>query len=207
MIDIVSFLKKGGIVIHNTDTCLGMAVDIMNEEAVELLYKVKRMERAKPVSILCSDLEMAEEYGVFSKKALKLAEKYLPGALTLIVPRTVKLPSWINPGLNNCCASRSLLRKASCTPCVGIRIPADEFSLEMVRILGNPVTTTSCNVSGELVCLSDAQVRGVFGEYMDSGDLMVAFEGQSTTKVSTIIKVEGDLVEIVRKGEQVLEEV
>lgn len=191
MIDVVSFLKKGGIVVHNTDTCLGMAVDILNEEAVELLYKVKRMERGKPVSILCGDLEMARRYGVFSKKALELAKKYLPGALTLVVPRTEKLPMWINPGLNN----------------IGIRVPDDEFSLEMVRGLGNPVTTTSCNVSGELVCLSDAQVRGVFGEYMDSGDLMVAFEGQSTTKVSTIIKVEGDLVEIVRKGEQVLEEV
>lgn len=191
MINVVSFLKKGKIIVHNTDTCLGMAVDIMNEEAVELLYKVKRMERSKPVSILCGDLEMAEEYGVFSKKALMLAEKYLPGALTLVVPRTEKLPSWINLGLNN----------------IGIRVPDDEFSLEMVRGLGNPVTTTSCNVSGELVCLTDAQVRGVFGEYMDSGDLMIAFEGQSTTKVSTIIKVEGDLVEIVRKGEQVLEEV
>lgn len=191
MIDVVLFLKKGGIVVHNTDTCLGMAVDILNEEAVSLLYKVKRMERVKPVSILCSDLKMAREYGVFSKKALTLAEKYLPGALTLVVPRTEKLPPWINPGLNN----------------IGIRVPDDSFSLEMVRGLGNPVTTTSCNVSGELVCLSDAQVRGVFGEYMDSGDLMIAFEGQSTTKVSTIIKVEGDQVEIVRKGEQVLEEV
>lgn len=192
MIDIVSFLKKGGVVVHNTDTCLGMAVDILNEEAVNLLYnKVKRMERDKPVSILCSDLGMAREYGVFSEKALELAKKYLPGALTLIVPRTEKLPAWINPGLNN----------------IGIRVPDDSFSLEMVCRVGNPITTTSCNVSGENVCLSDTQVRGVFGEYVDSGDLMVAFEGQSTTKVSTIIKVEGDLVEIVRKGEQVLEEV
>lgn len=186
---IVEALKAGRIIVHGTDTCLGMAVDILNEEAVKLLYKVKRMDQSKPVSILCGDIETASRYGVFSEKSLKLAAAYLPGALTLIVPRTDKLPVWINPGLDS----------------IGIRIPNDEFSLKMVRDLGSPVTTTSCNVSGKQVCLSDSQVRGVFGEYIDSGDLIVAFDGDTHPKVSTIIKMNGDFVELVRQGEVLID--
>ncbi|MDP4008657.1 MAG: L-threonylcarbamoyladenylate synthase [Candidatus Peregrinibacteria bacterium] len=182
---IVEALKAGKIIVHNTDTCLGMAVDILNEEVITLLYKVKRMSKDKPVSISCSDIEMASRYGLFSEKALELAEKCLPGALTLIVPRTKNLPEWINPGLDS----------------IGIRIPNDEFSLKMVCDFGNPVTTTSCNVSGEQVCLSDSQVRGVFGKYVDSGELIVAFDGDTHPKISTIIKVVGDSIEIIRQGE------
>lgn len=184
MTQAILHLKKGGVVIHNTDTCLGMAVDILNKDAVELLYKVKQMPRSKPVSILCADLEMARRYGVFSDKALELADRHLPGALTLIVPRTDALPEWINPGMDS----------------IGIRIPDDEFSLSMVSELGNPVTTTSCNVSGEQVCLSDTQVRGVFGNEIDRGDVFVAFEGQTYPKVSTIVRLDGDTLEIVRQG-------
>lgn len=185
MEEVMKSLRNGKIVIHNTDTCLGMAVDILNEEAVSLLYKVKRMERVKPVSILCSDLKMAREYGVFSKKALTLAEKYLPGALTLVVPRTEKLPPWINPGLNN----------------IGIRVPDDSFSLEMVRGLGNPVTTTSCNISGESVCRTFDDVLRIFAKYVETKDALIAFKGTGTEKVSTIVKVEEDEMTIIRKGE------
>ena len=181
---IVRVLKGGKIVIHNTDTCLGMAVDVMNEEAVQLLYKVKQMEASKPVSVLCSDLGMAMEYGVFSPRAIELVEKYLPGALTLIVPRTEKLPHWINPGMDS----------------IGVRIPDDTFSLEMVKGLGNSVTTTSCNISGEKVCLSEVQVREVFAEYIDTGEVSVAFEGETHSKVSTIIRVDREGFEIIRQG-------
>ena len=188
---IVQALKDGKIVIHNTDTCLGMAVDIMNEKAVELLYKVKQMDRSKPVSILCSDLDMASRYGFFPDKALELAGKYLPGALTLIVYKK-NIPKWINPGMNT----------------IGVRIPDDEFSLSMARELGNPVTTTSCNISGDQVCLSETQVRAVFGESIANGEVVVAFDGETHPKVSTIVKVlindtqstkDADL-EIVRQG-------
>lgn len=184
MKEVVQILKNGKIIVHNTDTCVGMAVDIMNKDAVELLYRVKQMPMEKPVSILCADLEMAKKYGVFSEKALELVKKHLPGALTLIVPRTDTLPEWINPDMGS----------------IGIRIPDDEFSLAMAWELGNPVTTTSCNVSGELVCLSDVQVKGVFAEKIDKGDVFVAFEGDTQPHVSTIVRIDGEDLEIVRQG-------
>ena len=185
MMEIIEALKSGKEIVHGTDTCVGLAVDVFNEAAVAKVYEMKQMSFDKPVSILCSDLEMAEQYGVFSEKALELAKKYLPGALTLIVPRTDKLPEWINSGLDS----------------VGIRIPADESSLQMVRELGNPITTTSCNVSGEKVCESVDEVIGMFGNYMESGDVVLAFEERSSQKVSTVVKVDGDKVRVLRQGE------
>jgi len=182
---IIEALKAGKTVIHNTDTCLGMAVDIANQDAVELLYKIKQMPFSKPVSILCSDINMAYEYGVFPERALHLAEKYLPGALTLIVPRTDALPEWINPGMES----------------VGVRIPDDELSLSMARELGNPVTTTSCNISGQPVCTSKEEVEVMFAEHIENGDVVIAFEGSTGAKVSTILKItQNSNIEIIRQG-------
>ncbi len=185
MEQIIDFLRNGGIVVHNTDTCVGFAADILNELAVDKVYSLKQMSKDKPVSILCSDLEMAQQYGVFPEKALELAKMYLPGALTIIVPRTGKVPYFLNPG----------------APGIGIRIPNDEFSLAMVREFGSPVTTTSCNISGQKVCTSVVEVCDMFEDALNKGEIVIAFDGHATQKVSTVVRVDGDEVEILRQGE------
>ena len=118
---------------HPTETCYGLAVDIFNRGALDKLYRVKGRDGRKPVSILVADLEMARQYGEFSEKALELAEKYWPGALTIIVPRTKNLPEFFNAGQEF----------------VGIRCADHEFSRKLVRAFGSPITTTSANLSRE----------------------------------------------------------
>lgn len=175
-------LRGGGLVMHPTETCYGLAVDIFNKEALGKLYEVKKMALDKPVSILVGSLEMAREYGEFSGKALELAEKYWPGPLSIVVPRKASLPEFLNQGQKF----------------VSIRFSSNEFCRGMVLGLGKPVTTTSANVSGECQ-LYKPDVSGIEGV-----DLLVDGGGIAENKPSTIVKVEGERVLVLRQGEIVL---
>ncbi|MCX6735305.1 MAG: L-threonylcarbamoyladenylate synthase [Candidatus Peregrinibacteria bacterium] len=179
-------LSAGGVVMHPTETCYGFAVDVANLQALDKLYKLKGRDANKPVSILVADLEMAKKYGDFSEKALELAENYWPGPLTILVPRLNNLPKDFNQGQEF----------------VGIRCPDHKFSRELVKAFGGPITTTSANVSGEPP-LYEADLES-FGELADEIDLVVDGGEIPLNKPSTIAKVVGDNVEVIRQGDLIV---
>lgn len=194
----VDVLRAGGVVMHPTETCYGFAVDVANPQALEKLYKLKGRDAGKPVSIMVADLEMAKKYGEFSSKALELAEKYWPrtplgtepwprpGALTILVPRSLNLPENFNKGQEF----------------VGIRCPDHKFSRELVKSFGFPITTTSANLSGEPP-LYEVKLE-VFGDLIKEIDLIVDGGEIPLNKPSTIVKVVGSEVEIIRQGDLVI---
>lgn len=165
-------LKNSGLVMHPTETCYGFAVDIGNEKALSKLFRIKGREKGKPLSILVDSLEMAQQYGIFSDKALELARKYWPGPLTLVVPKGSDF--------------------------VGIRFSDNEFCIAMVREFGKPVITTSANVSGkEPLYRVDLEQ---FGELADEIDLIIDGGELPENKPSTVMKVMGDEVQVLRQG-------
>lgn len=172
-------LKDGGVVMHPTETCYGLAVDIFNRDALEKLYEVKGRDERKPVSILVSDLKMAQKYGQFNRRALELAEKYWPGALSIVVPRTNELPEFVNPG----------------EEFVSIRWSSMPFCQKMVEGLGRPVTTTSANKSGQSQLYDVENLAGLEGV-----DLIIDGGRIPEVKPSTIVKVEGDQLVVLRQG-------
>lgn len=168
------------MVAHPTETCYGFAVDIFNKKAVLALYHLKQMELDKPVSILVRDLQEAEAYGVFNEKARALAQKYWPGPLTIIVPRTALLPEWINPGVD----------------CVGIRVSSNKKARQLVEAFGGALTTTSANKHGEPQAYTVQEIldQGLVPDaIIDSGRI-------GSVAPSTILKVVGDEVELIRQG-------
>ena len=179
-IDINKVLSNGGVVMHPTETCYGLAVDVFNESALRKLYEVKEMSLDKPVSILVDSLGMAQEYGIFSDKALELAQAHWPGPLSLVLPRTRKLPDFFNPGHDF----------------VSIRFSSDSFCEEMVRDFSGPLTTTSANKTGEPQLYEAKKLEGV--------DLLIDGGVISRNKPSTIVKVDGDSITILRQGDLVL---
>lgn len=185
----VEVLNKGGIVMHPTETCYGLAVDIFNEQALEKLYRVKGMERNKPLSILVDSLEMAQKYGEFSDKALELAKKYWPGPLAIIVPRK-NLPEFFNIG----------------DDFVSFRVSSDQFCLEMIRAFGNPVTTTSANRAGLPQLYAAENLESAFGEFAEELDLVVDGGKIPENKPSTIVKIEGETVSVIRQGDILVDE-
>lgn len=173
----VRVLKKGGIVMHPTETCYGLAASIFNKKALEKLYKIKAMPTFKPVSILVSSSAMANKYGIFSDKAFGLAEKYWPGPLSLLVLRKKSVPVFFNKGNNF----------------ISVRFSSLSFCTEMVNVFGRPVTTTSANKSGEKELYLPKPVAGV--------DLLIDGGRISKNKPSTIVKVDGDRLEVIRQGD------
>lgn len=187
MSEVKAVLESGGIVMHPTETCYGLAVDVFSQSALDKLYRVKGMERNKPLSVLVDGFEMAKRYGEFSEKALKLAEKYWPGPLAIIVPRK-NLPEFFNmeDGF------------------VSFRCSSDKFCVEMVKVFGRPVTTTSANRGGmpQLYEANEAE----FGEFAEELDLVVDGGKIQKNKPSTIVKIEGDKLTVVRQGDLLVEE-
>ena len=176
-------LKNGGLVMHPTETCYGLAVDIFNEKALEKLYKVKGRDAEKPVSILVDSLGMAMEYGIFSEKALELAHEYWPGALSIVVPRKKDLPEFLNKG----------------EEFVSIRFSSESFITDVVKVFGGPITTTSANLAGKAP-LYEVDL-GQLGEDVDQIDLVVDGGLLSQNRPSTVVRVEGDHVDVLRQGD------
>ncbi|MFA5948006.1 MAG: L-threonylcarbamoyladenylate synthase [Candidatus Gracilibacteria bacterium] len=179
---VANVLKNGGIILHPTETCYGLAVDIFNEKALKKLYKVKNMAENKPVSILVDRLEMAFEYAIFSDKAYSLARKYWPGPLSLVLPRNIALPAFFNKD----------------EAFVSLRVSSDAFCRKMVKEFHNPVTTTSANRTGEkqfykIDFEKDKDFLKLIDLIVDAGEIY-------ENKPSTLVKVEGKRIQILRQG-------
>lgn len=177
----VQTLHSGGLLLHPTETCYGLAVDIFQRSAVEKLYRAKEMPFTKPVSILVRDLEEAQRYGEFSNRAMELAEQHWPGPLTIIVPRKAALPHWINPGHET----------------VGFRVSPQKKTREILEAFGGPLTTTSANKSGQpqAYWVQEALDQGLEPDHVvDGGQLSGALP-------STIVEVDGAELKLVREGD------
>ncbi len=178
----VDFLKQGGVLIHPTDTCYGVAADITNQKALEKVYLLKKMSSKKPMSILVADFKMLKKYGELSHQAEEIAQKYLPGALTLILPKTKDVPSFY----------------AEDTNLLGLRIPDNTLSLDLSKKLGHPITTTSANITGEIQAYTPQEVE----KYFKNEDVLFLNGGiLPNKKPSTILKITDENYEIVRQGD------
>lgn len=178
-------LRAGGVIAHATDTCYGFACDATNKRALKKLYALKQMPFSKPVSILVTDLNMAEKYGRFNATSRQLAKEYWPGALTIVVPRRHALPAFVNPGAAT----------------VGIRVPNHEVSRLLAARLGAPITTTSANISGKPSPYSAQDIRRQFRRQKLQPDFIID-EGPLDKKnlPSTVVEIRGSSIKIVRKG-------
>ncbi len=177
------------VIMHATDTCYGLAADIFDQEALNKLYKIKKMSAEKPISMMIRNLDDAQKYAHFNEKALELAAKFWPGPLTLILPISKELPKHFNPYSDN----------------VGIRCPDSKIAQGLIDYFGNPLTTTSANVSGRPEVYSVFDYLNQLGEYDVVPDLIIDSGEIAKNKPSTIVKVEGSECAFVRKGDLAVE--
>lgn len=176
-------LEKGGIVLFPTDTLYGLAADVKNPSAIERLKKIKARHTRKPISVIVPDHETLERYGVLSERARALANKYLPGALTLVVPVSGHPPEEIH--LNGT---------------LGFRIPNDPFALILARLFGSPYTATSANVSGVPTPPSVEAVIAHLGPSARYIDLVVDDGPREGGVPSTVVAIVGEEAYMLREG-------
>lgn len=146
---VVQSLNAGHVVALPTDTFYGLAVDPVNLRAVDRIYEIKTRARHKPLSLLIAETaqayELAREIGT---QFDRLAEKFWPGPLTIIVKASGKLP----------------LRVTASTGNVALRVPEAAISRAVVKRLGLPITATSANLQGLPECTYAHCVRDQIGD-------------------------------------------
>jgi L-threonylcarbamoyladenylate synthase len=146
---IVRCLQAGSVVGLPTDTFYGLAVDPVNLHAVEQIYVIKMRVRHKPLSLLLSDAAQSYEIARgLNSQFDRLAERFWPGPLTIIVRAGSRLP----------------LRVTANTGNVALRVPDAAIPRAVVRLLGLPVTATSANVFGAPECTHAVGVRDQIGD-------------------------------------------
>ncbi len=181
---IVSCLRKGDVVALPTDTFYGLAVDPVNRRAVEQIYQIKTRQKHKPLSLLIASLSQAYTLARDTDSRLdRLADRFWPGPLTIIVRAGTKLP----------------LRSTANTGNVAIRVPDAAIPRAVVEHFGLPITATPANLQGAPECPYAGSVRDQFG---DRVPLIVDGGPTGRAQPTTIVDLSlgPDRWEIVREG-------
>ncbi len=177
----VTALKNGAVIAYPTDTVYGLGCDIFNKQAVNKIYSIKKRNKKKPLSILCTDFKQASQYVIIPDYAFKLMKKVLPGPYTFILKARYNMP-------------KNILTK---NKTVGIRIPDNQFCLQITQKLNSPIITTSLNISGEQNITElqelNKELRNKIDLLLDAGPLL--------DEPSTIIDLSQGEIEIIRKGQ------
>jgi tRNA threonylcarbamoyl adenosine modification protein (Sua5/YciO/YrdC/YwlC family) len=180
---VVDVLKSGGLVIYPTDTVYGLGCDITNTKALERIAKIKgiKLEKAN-FSFVCSDLSNLSDYvKQIDTPTFKILKRALPGPYTFILPGNNDLPS--------------AFRKKKT---VGIRVPDNTIALDIVRMLGNPIVSTSIHDDDEVLEYStDPEL--IFEKWQHLVDLVID-GGYGDNVGSTIIDLSGYEPVVIREG-------
>ncbi len=177
---LVRCLADGGIIAYPTDTTYGIGCSIFNKKGIERIYIMKQRERRKPFSFICSTISEVARYARVDNAAFKLLKRYLPGPYTFVLEATREVPDLL------------LTRQKT----VGIRIPDNRICLDLVSALGNPVITTSANLSGEEPVGDPLVIEETFGHSLD----FVIDGGLLATDVSSVVSLVGSRPEVLRSG-------
>jgi L-threonylcarbamoyladenylate synthase len=177
-------LRKGGVIIYPTDTLYGLGADAFSDEAVAKVYAIKGRREDKPMHAVFSDMKMVEEYAELNDVARKLAERFLPGALTLVLQKKSGLDKGIVKGIET----------------IGVRIPDNEFCLELAKTYGKPYTATSANRSGETPEISIEKIKTQLGESARLVDLAVDAAVFPMRPPTTVVNVMTGSPVILREG-------
>ncbi|MBL0313187.1 MAG: threonylcarbamoyl-AMP synthase [Holophagaceae bacterium] len=183
---IADLLLKDGIIAYPTDTLFGLGCLASRKKAVARIQCLKGRDPKKPMSILCADFEMLCRYTRhLDTPTFRLLKQMLPGPYTALLPANHEVPRYLE--------SKG---KGRAHPIVGLRIPDHPFCHQLSKLLGEPIITTSCNVSGEATLNSAWEIEEELGHALD----MVIDCGQPIGIGSTIIDLTGEEPVLVREG-------
>ncbi len=171
----------GGVVAFPTDTVYGIGALYDRQEAVERIYSIKErtVEHALPVLIYHVD-QLDEIVSSVPQMAKALIREFWPGALTIVMERSVKVPDIVTGGRTT----------------VAVRIPDHPVALALLKEVGKPMCATSANISGRPPTVTTGQVKRTIGRRLD-----YILPGKVEKKIeSTLVDVTGERARILRSG-------
>lgn len=175
-------IKSGEVVGMPTETVYGLAANAFDEAAVKKIFKAKKRPADNPLIVHIADIKMLR--GLVKDVpdiAFDVCKRFWPGPLTVVLPKSDKIPFITSGGLDT----------------VGIRLPSNEVARELIRASGLPLAAPSANLSGSPSPTTASHVyddlNGRIPAILDGGKCSVGVE-------STVISFEGDIIRLLRPG-------
>ncbi len=192
-------LRSGGVVVHGTETCYGIACDLSNPAAVQKLFDIKKRPSDQPVSALFSSIDAARLYVDISQKAEELLMKYLPGPLTLVLPikKNPQIPLYLT-------RPSRLTTHYSLPTSVGVRISSHPFAMKLATAFGSPIATTSANIHGEANPYGVADIETQWEGQSPQPDLIIDSGVLPSVPASTVIKIANGNITVLRQGSTII---
>lgn len=177
---IAELLRRDGVIAYPTDTLFGLGCLASRKKAVDRIHQIKGRDPKKPMSMLCSDMEMFCRYTRhLETPTFRLLKQMLPGPYTVLLP-----------------ASREVPRYLQNKQVVGLRIPDHPFCRALVAQLGEPIITTSAELPDQQVLNTSWELEEELGHALD----LVVDCGQPLGVHSTIVDLSGEEPLLVREG-------
>ena len=180
--EIKEILDNDGVIIFPTDTVYGIACNCFSEKAIKKVFDIKKRPENKPINVLSNNLDKIKLVSRnINEKEEFLINKYMPGALTIILDKNEKVSDILTAGLDT----------------IGVRIPKNNISLRILENVSYPLATTSANISGDSAGIKISDFLKEFDGVVDAID-----GGETDLKVaSTIVRVESyNKLKIIREG-------
>ena len=174
------------VIIFPTDTVYGIGSSVFDKEGISRIYEIKNRPLDKPLAVLCANLSQIEEIAYVTDEAKKLITKFMPGALTLILK------------------SKENIIKTMGIQTVGVRIPAYDVALEILKKIG-PMATTSVNESGMPSINDYNEIINSYGKLVD--EIYKPSSEKTSSLPSTVIDLTSDKLNVIRQGAITLEQI
>lgn len=173
----VDAIRAGQVILYPTETVYGIGADPFNPDAIDRVFVCKGRPRELPLILIASDMEQVESVvSSLSPAALRYASDFWPGPLSLLLPKSARIPGIVTAGRSKLC----------------IRIPSHEIARRICEGVGHPIVSTSANASGESPARSVGEVAHL--------DIAVALDGGKLPEAAPSTVFDPDSETIVREG-------
>jgi tRNA threonylcarbamoyl adenosine modification protein (Sua5/YciO/YrdC/YwlC family) len=176
----VRIFEDGAVVAYPTDTVFGLGCDFRNRQAVERLYKVRALERHRPLAFLFPDLADIARYAQVSNTAYRIMRRIFPGPYTVELEATREIP-------------KAILEKRRR---IGIRVPDEPVLRAIITALGRPIMSTSAKTPDGELLLTAADLERTYGDTIDC----IIDTGPVPGVQSTVLSLVNDEIQVIRMG-------
>ena len=176
----VDILRNDGIIVYPTDTIYGLGADLFNKNAMNRIFRIKKVSKQKLLSFICPDMKDIANWAVISNDAYKVMKRVTPGPFTFILRASKQVP-------------KILLQKRKT---VGIRIPDSIVAQSLLQELGRPLLSTSVPQGEDGYYTNPQEIADTYNNDID----LILDAGVMFNQPSTIIDFSGNEPVVVREG-------
>lgn len=177
-------LNSGGVIIYPTDTLYGLGANALDENAVLKIYKIKKQDKNKPISVIVKDIKSARKIACIDSKVEKILNRIWPGPITAVLRKKDIIPGILTGNGET----------------VAVRIPDNKFIAALMAKIDFPITATSANISGENNLLSAKEIIDKFEKAKFAPNLFIDAGEIKNPTASTIIDLTTPIPKVIRVG-------